>query len=199
LFALLASGQDTVPPTYRRAAAFSISRLLAEGSEYRGETLDILLPQVHQPLRVIKSYPRDDIPESVRPDTIRCISTLQNILTNTDPSPSLLSTVFTSIASALYAIHVCLDSKKTVDPGLRDTVEGLLGTWSRIVSTQEVEQVCWNIIEGEGGYWKVDIAGEIIQTARYFFSYILARWKLDHGAIADPRLPKVSRFLPQKR
>ena len=101
--------------------------------------------------------------------TTDCISTLQTILINTDPSPALLSTIFTPIASALYTILGCLGSKKTADPTLKETIRGLLGTWARIVSAKEVEEMCWRIIEGEGGYWKVDIAGEITQTERYFF------------------------------
>lgn len=120
----------------------------------------------------MKSSPRDEVAESEPPGVTGCISTLRTLLINTDPSPSLLSTVFTPIASALYAIHECLNSKKTADPGLRETVEGLLGTWFRIVSTQEVEQVCWDIVEGEGGYWKVDIAGGITQAARYLSSRV---------------------------
>ena len=116
--------------------------------------------------------PQDGIPEPKRPDTTDCISTLQTILINADPSPALLSTVFTPIASALYVILGCLDSKKTVDPALKETIKGLLGTWSRIVSAQEVEEVCWNIIEGEGGYWNVNIAGEITQMERYFFDCV---------------------------
>lgn len=199
LFALLANGPDTAPPVYRRAAAFSISRLLAEGSMHREESLGTLLPYIHQPFRVMKPSSRDDITESEQPGTTDVISTLQTILINTDPSPSLLSTVFTPIASALYAILGCLDSKKTTDPALRETVKGLLGTWARVVSAQEVELVCWSIIEGEGGYWKVDIAGEVIQTTRYFFPRILTRWRVDLGTVAGPRLPRVSLFLPQKR
>ena len=100
--------------------------------------------------------------------TTECISTLQTILVNTGPSPALLSTLLTPIAPALYGILAYLESKKTAKPTLRESVKGLLGTWSRIVSAQEVEEACWNIIKGEGGYWKVDIAGEIIQTTRYF-------------------------------
>jgi len=135
-----------------------------------------LLPWVHQPfVKVTELPPQDDIPEQSQLSTADCISTLQTILINTDPSPALLSTVFTPIASALYAILGCLDSQKTTDPALKETVKGLLGTWSKIVSAQEVEEVCSGIIGGEGGYWKVDIAGEIIQTARYFVHRVLTR------------------------
>jgi hypothetical protein len=130
--------------------------------------------------------PRDDIPEPKQLSTTDCISTLQTILINTDPSPALLSTVFTPIASALYAILGCMDSKKTMDPALKEIIKGLLGTWSRIVSAQEVEEVCWGIIKGEGGYWKVDIAGEITQTERCFFS-VLFRREVNPGIIVGPR------------
>lgn len=174
MFALLADRPDAVPPAYRRAAAFSISRLLAEDSRSREESLSALLPRIHRPFtKVTELRPQEDVLEPKQLSTAECISTLQTILINTDPSPALLSTVFTSIASALYAILGCLDSKKTVDPALKETVKGLLGTWSRIVSAQEVEEVCWDIIEGEGGYWKVDIAGEIIQATRYFIYWVL--------------------------
>lgn len=159
-----------MPPAYRRSAAFSVSRLLAEESKNREEVLSFLLPEIHRPfIQVTELSPRDNIPERKKFGATDCISTLQTILTNTDPSPALLSTVFTPIASALYVILECLDSKRTTDPALKETVKGLLGTWSRIIPAQEVEEMCWCIIEGEGGYWKVDIAGEIIQTARYFF------------------------------
>jgi len=169
----LADGPDATPPAYRRVAAFSISRFLAEGSKNREETLSILLPRIHQPfLKVAEVPPQDGVREPKRLDTADCISTLQTILINTDPSPALLSAIFTPIASALYAILGCLDSKKTVDPALKEIIKGLLGTWSRIVSAQEVEEVCWSIIEGEGGYWNVNIAGEITQTERYFFDYV---------------------------
>jgi len=169
LFALLADGPDAAPPAYRRAGAFSISRLLVGESKNREEYLSILLPRIHKPfLQVTELPPRDDFPEPKQLGTNDCISTLQIILINTDPSPVLISTLFTPIASALYAILECLDSKKTTEPTLKETTKGLLGTWSRIVSAQEVERVCWGVIEGEGGNWKVDIAGEIIQTARYF-------------------------------
>ena len=196
---LLADGPDATPPTYRRAAAFSISRLIAQESKSREEALGILLPRIHQPfLQATELQPRGDIPEPEQLGTADCISTLQNILINTDPSPTLLSTVFTPIASALYAILQCLDSKKTTDPALKEAVKGLLGTWSRIVSAQEVEEVCWSIIEGEGGYWKVDIAGEIARAERYFFDYVQPGRGIDFGVIAGPRKLKISQFLPRK-
>ena len=159
LFELLVDRPDGAPPAYRRASAFSVSRLLTEESKNREECLNILLPRIHQPFIT---------PEQELLSTAECISTLQTILVNTDPSPALLSMLLTPIVPALYAILGCLESKKTAEPALRESVKGLLGTWSRIVSAQEVEEVYWGVIEGEGGYWKVDIAGEIIQTARYF-------------------------------
>ena len=170
----MTDGPEVVPPAYRRAAAFSISRLIAEESKNREECLNILLPRIHQPFaKVTELPPQDDVPEHSQLNTADCISILQTILINTDPSPALLSTVFTPISPALYAILGCLDSQKTADPALKETVKGLLGTWSRIVSAQEVEEVGWSIIDGEGGYWKGDIAGEIIQTARYLIHCVL--------------------------
>ncbi|KAF9649373.1 hypothetical protein BDM02DRAFT_1873427 [Thelephora ganbajun] len=167
LLALLADRSDAPHPTYRRAAAFSISRLLAEGYKNREESLSILLPRVHRPfLQAAELLPREGIAEAEQFTTTGCISTLQTILINTDPSPALLSTIFTPITAALYAVLGCLDSKQTADPALKETVKGLLGTWSRIVSAREVEEVCWGIIEGGGGYWKIDITGDIVQTAR---------------------------------
>lgn len=166
MLALLADRSDVAPPAYRRASAFSISRLLTEESKNREEYLNILLPCLHQPF--IK-------PEQGLLSTAECISTLQTVLVNTDPSPALLSTLFTPISPVLYAILGCLELKKTTEPALRESVKGLLGAWSRIVSAHEVEEACWGIIEGEGGYWKVDIAGEIIQTTRYFLRCVHPR------------------------
>lgn len=199
LLALLAAGPDAAPPAYLRAAAFSISRLLAEESRNREESLGILLPHIHQPFLGITTSPPGVVTKSERPSVTGHISTLRTILINTDPSPALLSAVFTPVLSALYAILGCLDLKKTADPALRETVRGLLGTWSRIVPAQEMEQVCWNIVEGEGGYWKVDVAGEVVQTPQYFFRRDLARRKVDPGVTAGLRLPKISRSLLRRR
>lgn len=50
------------------------------------------------------------------------------------------------------------------EPALKVSVKGLLKIWGRLVGTDEGIASAWLIVEGEGGYWKVDIAGEIIKT-----------------------------------
>lgn len=156
-------------PIHRQAAAFSLSRMLTSGYEHHNIVSSILLPLLHDSILLetpeIENAPPDKAKKSLTPST--SIYTLQNLILNTDPSPNLVSALFTPIATSLYTLHAYLESSKTSDPAFREVVKGLLETWARVVVTQEVVEVCWLIIDGEGGYWKADIAGELRRTNRY--------------------------------
>jgi hypothetical protein len=83
------------------------------------------------------------------------------LVTNTDPSPTLISSLLSPIASALYSLLYHLDQVKTSDPSLKEMLRGLLGTWGRVISTTEALAILWSIIDGEGGEWRVDLEGQI--------------------------------------
>ena len=92
------------------------------------------------------------------------LRTIQVLLTNTDPSPHLISTLFTPIVPSLYALYGYLDRTKASDPLLRESLKGYLETWGKLVGSAEVMSTLWRIIDGEGGNWRVDVAGTISRT-----------------------------------
>ena len=89
------------------------------------------------------------------------LRTVQVLLTNTDPSPNFISTLFTPIVPSLYALHSHLEGAKTSDPILRESLKGFLETWARLVGSREVIDILWQIINGDGGTWRINVAGEI--------------------------------------
>jgi hypothetical protein len=89
------------------------------------------------------------------------IHVIQTFLTNTDPAPTLVSTTLSPIATSLYGLLGALARLKTSDPGLRESVRGLLLTWGRVVPIDEAVAILWACIEGQGGDWTVDIAGNV--------------------------------------
>lgn len=98
------------------------------------------------------------------------LRTIQVLLTNTDPSPHLISTLSTPIVPSLYALYVYLEGTKASDPLLRESLKGYLETWGRLVGSTEVISTLWRIIDGEGGTWHVDIAGTVSRTEEYVFT-----------------------------
>jgi hypothetical protein len=150
--------------------------MLTNESTYKSVVSSILLPLIHDPILLETSIKDSDTNVTNRKiqneDTISfspsaSVNILQMLLINADPSPTLISTLFSPLVPSLHALHAYLESKKTSNPTFRETVKSLLDTWARVVVTQEVIESCWSIIEGEGGYWMVDVAGEIQRTDRY--------------------------------
>ncbi len=86
---------------------------------------------------------------------------LQTLLTNTDPSPAFISSLLTPIIPPLYSLLAKLEEIKTSDPAMRTTLRGFLGTWGRLLGATECAATLWLLVNGEGGEWRVDIAGEI--------------------------------------
>jgi hypothetical protein len=99
--------------------------------------------------------------ESVIYSPIEAIQVIQTFLTNTDPAPTLVSTVTSPIVTSLYALLAALARINTADPTLRESVRGLLVTWGRVVSTDEAVAILWACIEGQGGEWVIDISGRV--------------------------------------
>ncbi|KAL5529962.1 hypothetical protein ACEPAF_6219 [Sanghuangporus sanghuang] len=91
----------------------------------------------------------------------QAIPTLSIIFLNTDPSPELIDVLLTPIAARLYTLLENLLVSKTADPMMRETVEGLLGIWARTAGKEEIVGALWEVVEGRGGEWDVDDAGEL--------------------------------------
>ncbi|KAJ7180037.1 hypothetical protein C8R43DRAFT_384856 [Mycena crocata] len=141
---------DRAPQAYRRAAAFSTSRMLSTPA------CSTVLGFLHPPFlsAAATSPPRT------------ALFTIMMLLTNTDPSPTLISSLLSPIVSTLYSLLYHLDQIKTSDPSLKETLQGLLGTWGRVVGTAEAMAILWSIIDGQGGEWRVDLDGEISRLER---------------------------------
>ncbi|KIJ70504.1 hypothetical protein HYDPIDRAFT_143972 [Hydnomerulius pinastri MD-312] len=157
---------DSVPATYRRAASFSISRMLDSEFIHRALVSSIALPVIHNPfLQVSKSLPAEEQPANFsaaeRTTPAQALSTLTTLLLNTDPSPVFVTLVLSPVIPALYALMFHLDRTKTSDPVLKESVKGLLATWGRVVERQEGVDTLWSVLQDERIEWEVDIAGEI--------------------------------------
>ncbi|KAJ7744466.1 hypothetical protein DFH07DRAFT_963690 [Mycena maculata] len=141
---------DRAPQAYRRAAAFSVSRMLATPA------CPTVLTFLHPPFLSLAppSPPR------------AALSTIMMLVTNTDPSPTLISSLLSPIVSALYSLLYHLDQTKMSDPSLKETLRGLLGTWGRVVGTTEALAILWSVIDGERGEWRVDLEGEITRVEK---------------------------------
>jgi hypothetical protein len=141
--------------------------ITADGNaRYHSLVSSILLSSLHDPILVITP----DLSTSQETKTltpVEAIQVIQVFLTNTDPSPNLVSTTLSPIVTSLYALLGTLAHVKTADPTLRELVRGLLIAWGRVVPTDEAVAILWACVEGQGGEWTIDIAGGVRRVERY--------------------------------
>ncbi|KAG6378921.1 hypothetical protein JVT61DRAFT_13206 [Boletus reticuloceps] len=159
LMELLSNG---VPASYRRAAAFSISRLLDAEFSHRSLVSSLVSSIIHRPIihgPKVDSRPDEHSSGATSPTPTTALSMLTILLLNTDPSPAFITDVLSPVVPALYALIFHLDTVKASDPVLKDSVNGLLATWGRVVGTQDGLNTLWSVIRSERIYWEVDISG----------------------------------------
>lgn len=173
LFAVLA--EKDLSPVQLRAVAFTLSRLISseQTSVNKSAATRLVLSTVHRPF--LSGLPASSNLDGNQSPSA-ALATLQAILVNSDPSPTLISSLLTPIIPALFLISSEADSMKFVDPSLRACLQGLLGTWGRVISAQEGIATLWLTVEGEGGIWNVDISGEINQSDRQYGDYFAFRF-----------------------
>jgi len=164
---------DKSPPTFRRAASFTISHMLREGNS---PTLlpvkrSIILDLLHEPLQNTQGdidglelqqlgQLSPKYKNHLRPEVV--LKVLLTLLSNADPSPSFISELISPILSPLYSLLFHLNKVKTSDPYLKESLQNVLVTWGKIVTCSEGFETLWSIIKGgqkEG--WKVDLEGRI--------------------------------------
>ena len=164
-----------VPPIYRRAIAFALSRMLASEDQKKREIISrVLLTRLHRPFLAEPSSAvvADDLETPHTSDATpelspsEAFAILQTLLTNADPSPTFITTLLTPIVPALYAILMHLEATKTSDPALKESVRGFLVTWGRVVGASEGIDTLWTVVLGEGGEWRVDVAGNLSRVQR---------------------------------
>lgn len=162
-----------MPSAHKRAAAFTLSRFLgSEANQKSNIASRILLPMLQRPFLQVTRQSSEFIQDSTSQEfsPSKALSTIQTLLINTDPSPTLISSLLTPIIPSLYSLLSTLEEHRTSDPALKMTVSGLLSTWGRLVGTEEGIASIWLVIEGEGGYWKVDVAGEVTRIEERYVS-----------------------------
>ncbi|KAI0772085.1 hypothetical protein BD413DRAFT_52804 [Trametes elegans] len=154
---LLSVEHRALPTAHRRGIAFSLSKMLTneENEQTKKYTMEIVFPTLHEPI----------LHGMGRMSPMASLYAIQVLLTNTDPSPYLISALLTPVVPSLYSMYACLDQAKVSDPLLRETIKGFLSTWGRLVNSEEVLLTVWRIIDGEGSTWRVDVAGELSRVA----------------------------------
>ena len=166
---LLSNG---APPTYRRAASFSISRMLDAGFLHRPLVSSLVSPIIHRPIlhgsKVDSS--QDGHPPAAPPTPTTALSMLTILLLNTDPSPAFITSVLSPVVAALYALIFHLDITKASDPILKESVKGLLATWGHVVEMQDGVSTLWSVIRSERIYWEVDFSGNVKHGAPEYVS-----------------------------
>ncbi|KAF8913868.1 hypothetical protein CPB84DRAFT_1669780 [Gymnopilus junonius] len=150
------------PPNYRRAAAFIIFRAVdpQKPGPHRSHASSAVLEVFHRPfLDYLDPANQLQTSKTVQ-DPRKVLSALTVLLSNTEPSPTFISKILSPILASLYLLSYDLDQIKTVDPFLKETVNGLLMSWGKIVDNGEGSNVLWSIIEdGKDSIWTVDLEG----------------------------------------
>lgn len=174
IIAILRPGSALNRGSHVRAAAYSLSRMLSSNSQFRHQELVATTalpllqaafldpPHCNQPTADKASTTEDAM---LSPED--SLVTLIKILTNTDPSPNLISMLLSPILPVLYSLAACISSKKTKDPALQESIDGIIATWGRIVDAAEGIEMVWRVVGGEGGEWEVDVAGRIKRNERH--------------------------------
>ncbi|KAF6762641.1 hypothetical protein DFP72DRAFT_876446 [Ephemerocybe angulata] len=150
---------ERVPASYRKIAAFTLSQML--GSQKTFQYQDVAAPFVYSTLHLpfLRLPTPEDKPQAL-PST--ALSNLLILIANCDPSPELISNLLSPIIAPLYSLFFYLSSQKTTDPRLKESVQGLLVTWGKIVDPSRAVDLLWALIqEGQEQYWSASLDGTI--------------------------------------
>ena len=151
--------------------------ITAEGNaRHHSLVSGMLLSLLHDPILLITpDFSTSEETKVLTP--VEAIQVIQTFLTNTDPAPTLISTVLSPIVTSLYALLGTLVHVKTADPTLRESVRGLLVAWGRVVPTDEAVALLWACVDGQGGKWAIDIAGGVMRVEKCVRSHYCASSK----------------------
>ncbi|KAF8231899.1 hypothetical protein L208DRAFT_1361765 [Tricholoma matsutake] len=162
----LLSSQES--PAHTRAAAFTISRMLSpiDPVPHRELASGIIFSFLHQPFLEVLEGDADKTSLPSQPPTT-ALSTLITLVSNADPSPTLMTTLLSPITPAIYSLFHYMEKVKASDPTLKESLHGLLVTWGKIVSQPEGVAILWHIItSNDRGGWQVDLEGHISKVAK---------------------------------
>jgi hypothetical protein len=159
------------PSSHKRAAAYAISRMLFTDGSFPHNALvtATVFPILHDPFLHVNyaisavTTPTDQSPPHKRLPLApaAALSILITMSTNMDPSPTLMTSLLLPVVPALYSLLAHMDSIKTSDPVLKESLRSLLRTWGRLSGLQEGIEALWDVVDGGGGEWENLIDGEI--------------------------------------
>ncbi|KAH7916099.1 hypothetical protein BJ138DRAFT_1122026 [Hygrophoropsis aurantiaca] len=165
------------PATYKRAASFTLSRILSRDwkSSHQPVAISIILSILHTPFTTVLppmgledlsvADPAEPLPDfKLTPNY--ALSTLTILLLNTDPSPTFISSILSPIVPELYAVLHHMDTTKASDPVMKESVKGLLATWGRVVEQTEGIAVLWVILQNDRIEWEISVAGDMERVSR---------------------------------
>ena len=124
-------------------------------------TSAIIYSFLHEPFHEAIEDIVDTTSSSSQPTPASALSTLITLMSNTDPSPFLLTALLSPITPVLYSLFHHMEKVKTSNPSIRESLRGLLVTWGKIVGQPEGTDILWHIIESNEGEWHVDLDGHI--------------------------------------
>ncbi|KAG9038544.1 hypothetical protein FRB95_000765 [Tulasnella sp. JGI-2019a] len=153
--------QTPAPESHKRAAALSISRMLATKPGAASHVMSNGL---------LRPFGPPDLGSPVeQASATRSLQTLQDLLAHGDPTPTLPKYLLGSILPSLYALLAQLDSMRTADPSLKELVKGLLRAWVGTVDLNEAVNGWWNVLRSGGGWGERDdiiwhVVGEDVEV-----------------------------------
>ncbi|TFK75938.1 hypothetical protein BDN72DRAFT_891803 [Pluteus cervinus] len=159
---------ETAPPSFRRAAAFTISKVL--GTDSSGTVGNKVFTSIlHSPILNITSIHGTGVNETkssvdARPSS--AISRLLILLSNLDPAPHVISRLLSPIVPALYSLLAFLESVKTANPILKEGLTNMLVTWGKVMNPEEGQQVLWRVLSGERGEWQLNPEYGIVRVEK---------------------------------
>ncbi|EAU84761.2 hypothetical protein CC1G_00280 [Coprinopsis cinerea okayama7 len=157
---------DNTPASYRKIAAYTLSQMLGSDKTFvhREVASSVIFSTLHRPFTtpppIIENVGivAQENPDLLRPSV--ALSRLLVLIANCDPSPEVISNLLEPIVPALYSLLFHLSTHRASDPRLKESVQGLLTTWGKIVDTVGAVGVFWVIIvQGQSLHWKTDLEG----------------------------------------
>jgi hypothetical protein len=139
--------------------------MLGSGKQFKYQ--DVAAPIIHsilrQPFLQVSSVENVESKSSHQiPLPSTALSNLVILISNCDPSPELISTLLSPIIHSLYSLLFHLSSQKTADPQLKESAQGLLLTWGKIVDASQALDLLWSLIQnGQRQYWEAELDGSI--------------------------------------
>ena len=160
---------EKVPVSYRKIASFTLSQMLGSDSsfQHRTEAAPVVYSNLHLPFSKVSSddSPSTDPANAILPST--ALSRLLSLVANCDPSPELISNLLTPVIAPLYSLFYHLGTQKAADPVLKESVQGLLLTWGKIVEGSKAVALFWELIQhGQPQYWSISLDGTVRLISR---------------------------------